>query len=894
MQSWLDSLDEHALVLTGSAALAAELRDRHAKAQIARGLSTWRSPDIMPLASWITRLWREQVQFAAEQPALLLGGDHERILWEQCIEADTRGGDRSVLHARGAAQQAQRAQQLLDAWRLPLASVPLDDDARAFRDWAHDFDRRLRERSWTTLGRATNFLIDWIAAGQGHLPRHVYVHGIQPVPPQLAALLATLSGVGVEVQVVQPAATPGRSVRVEFDTRAQEIETAARWVTAMLTGAPADALALPVGLIVPDLDEHHDTVARALDENLLAAGLLDGDRSAYRIAVNRPLSQTPVVRDALACLRLNARAIAVADIEQWLRSPYTGAATPELGVRAQASATVRELTEPELSLLNLLKALHQRYASGRMTAQLDAFYQILDGCPARQEATDWALVFSRQLRALGWPGDSVLDDAELAAVRRFEGLLDELASLSVLLPPVSVEQALTRLRRLATSAALPAGPPEAAVVVLTPEASPGFEFSRLWVTGLHDAAWPRPPRPNPFIPAALQRSHALPRANAAWELEFATRQTAAWQCSTEEVVFSSTATDGDRSLRPSALIAGIAPVSADTLELSSQRTRYQLALESGVAPQSVVDEQAPALSAAASVGGGVGVIRSQAACPFQAFARYRLQARGIGNTGLGLDPSARGSLLHEALDGVWAELGDQQKLLQSSDEDVDAIVRRAVASALQKLRQNWPQTLRGRFEQMETERQVALIHDWLEVDKQRSAFSVVSAEDDTDALIGGLPMTIRPDRLDQVDDGVVVVDYKTGKASVSDWLDERIDEPQLPIYCTAIDAAGGAMVDGVAFALVNRDECKYQGLSEHDGLAAGIKTVASSRSPRAREHPSWAALKTAWGERLEALASAFVGGDARVQPKRPATCQYCEFPALCRIHERVLNFGDEE
>ena len=41
-----------------------------------------------------------------------------------------------------------------------------------------------------------------------------------------------------------------------------------------------------------------------------------------------------------------------------------------------------------------------------------------------------------------------------------------------------------------------------------------------------------------------------------------------------------------------------------------------------------------------------------------------------------------------------------------------------------------------------------------------------------------------------------------------------------------------------------------------------------------------------WTGVLEALGSAFRGGEARVDPKNPgSTCDYCPLPAFCRIHE---------
>ncbi len=45
----------------------------------------------------------------------------------------------------------------------------------------------------------------------------------------------------------------------------------------------------------------------------------------------------------------------------------------------------------------------------------------------------------------------------------------------------------------------------------------------------------------------------------------------------------------------------------------------------------------------------------------------------------------------------------------------------------------------------------------------------------------------------------------------------------------------------------------------------------------------WPTLNERWRETLERLATAFVAGEARVDPLAPSTCTWCGLQSLCRV-----------
>ena len=161
------------------------------------------------------------------------------------------------------------------------------------------------------------------------------------------------------------------------------------------------------------------------------------------------------------------------------------------------------------------------------------------------------------------------------------------------------------------------------------------------------------------------------------------------------------------------------------------------------------------------------------------------------------------------------------------------------------------------------------------LERGRQPFKVHSCEQRVQANIGGLPIQIKRDRVDEVDGRLFHIDYKTGRTSLSSWAGERPDSPQVPLY---------AVVDndncmGAAFGQVRKGDTALKGIAESDGVGFG---VIPADKLKVDLPPSWDAIKAHWTERLEALAKEFLAGVNHVMPKSASSCQMCHLAALCR------------
>src|ERR1700694_1596498 len=121
----------------------------------------------------------------------------------------------------------------------------------------------------------------------------------------------------------------------------------------------------------------------------------------------------------------------------------------------------------------------------------------------------------------------------------------------------------------------------------------------------------------------------------------------------------------------------------------------------------------------AAARGGPRVPADQAACPFRAFVRWRLDAAALETPASGLDASQRGQLLHALMKHLWLSLKSSSSLKENLDPAIDA----AAAAAVKELR------LEGRFAELERARLARLAREWLEVEKARAPFEVLYTEE---------------------------------------------------------------------------------------------------------------------------------------------------------------------
>jgi exodeoxyribonuclease-5 len=890
------------VVLCATARLALDLRRAHGDLQAARGALTWQALQSSTPALWLDSLVSRALLSGEIPPEAAAGGFlghvQERNLWEQAIARDT-GAAADLFDREGMALAAMEAASLQRSWRIEVPDALHNAEYTAFLRWREDVDAASRDGDWRGMDAILAWRIACVERGIGGLPARVGLAGFILPDPAVSRLLLVLETRGVDLFRVDFGCGSDVAPRgIECPDAEAECRAAAHWARQRLAQGGERRLRLRIAVAeLPACRRPLDAaLAVALHGDAVGAGWAAQERD-YAFVGGEPLAAQPLVDTALSLLQIYAspRRIAQADFGALLCAPGWSADVDEADARARIEANLRESLPPEASLERFRAAIGRlagAVPAPHLLAQLDVLLGATRAATRRQAPSAWGRAFAELLDTLGWPGQRPLLAAEAGALDELRELMAGLASLDAILGRIDRGEALRQLRRQCRDRAFRVRRRTAPrVEVCSLDEATAGAVDGLWVIGVNEGAWPPAPRPNSILPAELQRRAGIPAARADCLADAARETQALWCASAPEVVFSWSQKEGEKTLRPSPLLAGLVVTTPDAspppAAVAGQVERIHHAIL-----ERIYDARAPEVGADERVRGGTGLLAAQAACPAWAFHHYRLGAAVLPAPTFGLDAMVRGSLLHAALEAFWAGRGLAELLAMDAGLRA-AEIDRVVGLALDAHDRDAVEPLPPRLRALEAQRLAELLACWLELEATRPPFRVQACEERHRLDIEGLPISVVVDRVDQLDDGrLAVIDYKSGRSDRSgSWGAARILEPQLPIYAAL--AFPDRAVAAVALARVTREDPAFFGVAADEALLPGVKALAQQRRRYGeQDFPDWAALREVWAERIREIAREVKQGTAAVVFEDEKHLQYCDVKPLLRLAERKQQFEE--
>ncbi len=909
----IEALARGGLVLTANQRAARTLRHAYDRLQHARNFANWHPPAILAWDTWLASLWHRQL-LEGHATALLLNGTQEHTLWRAVIEADRQATSASLRPVDSLAELAARAWIQIHAYRgrHRLQSAADSSDTRAFTRWAAEFDRRCIRANYLTQAQLPEALRAAITDATLKIPHpEILLIGFDTTTPAQTALLEALQSVRTEiselthespgapsiaassrwVEIEQPKPAPTSLSLIAATDEYHELTTCTHWLRTHLTANPTAHLAV----IVPDLESTRPDLDRIF-RHILAPELEDiaapSNSGPFEFSLGIPLAHTPMVATALDLLHWSISALPLDRVSALLLSPHFAASTtiPEHLARAEFDASIlrrQHFLQPQISL----DALHTLASQTKSASTLPTLLQHLrtlrtllskkDLTTAERPHADWAATIHDILAASGWAA-STTTSTEFQTLRRWESALDELATLDFDGRRVLFADALAALERIATQTLFAPESRNAPIQIMGPLEAAGSTFDALWFLRAGDLVWPATPAPNPLLPWLLQRELAMPGVDPATDTAHARRVTERIAASAPTVLFSYAQQTSDGHQRPSPTLATL-PLEPHTAAEITATTPPPIPIHLEAAADTAPIPPPPDHA----LRGGAAILQSQAACGFRAFAEKRLLASALDARELGLDPRERGSIVHDVLDHFWAEIENQETLKHLSFAERDTQLSLSINHALARHTASLASPWNHAYIDTERRRLLQLLRPWLDYERDaRPPFAVKSREETRkDVEIGPLRLDIRVDRIDltltdnQPDGGEIILDYKTGPARPADWLGERPDAPQLPLYAVVSDAPHLA---AVAFASVRPGTAmEITGYESHKGVLP---------KPSRLKTENLAAQVEEWRTVLTALATDFHAGNASVSPKQyPSTCRYCQQRLLCRLNPATLD-----
>ena len=869
-------------LLTPNFRLARAVRSEWNVTRSASGDQVWQAPDIHALEPWLIQQWKNAVDRGELPLQLRLGGAQITELWQQVIAASERNKDAAqLLQPAAAARQAQSARDTLMRWQVDTAQYAVmqqfqfDMDCSTWLQWQRQFEERLNTRKLVT---ATDCIRQLLQLSSQQRLYKVALLDFDDVPALFSAALATLC---VEIVEVQPRGKRAEGTARAAPDKATELQAAAHWACTVNRREPGASVAI----VLPDMVTDKSAIEYFLRREFDCLGE-KYTSLPVNFSAGMALDQVPVVRAALQALHCSGKQTPLDDIVALMQSRFTRSTASESALGNLLIKQLFEVGRKQIKTSDLRQVandVHLGDLRGHVLGEILQQQAQIRSLRARATPGDWVPVLCEILDLWAWPGTTALDSLEYQQVELWYRVLEDMAAYDVICEPLPFSDFLNLLQRHCAQQVFQPQTADSKVQVLGVLEAAGLKFDYMWLSGMQAKEWPGPAKPNPFIPVALQVRLQMPHANAEREWAFVAVLMEQYMHSAAVVEASYTQqVDGVPEL-PSALLDDFDwqdPMQAIGVpgEWSERWQRRQI--------EAVDDSFGPPILAGEldQTRGGSGLIEDQSNCPFRAFAKHRLKSLPLAAVHVAISAADRGSVLHDALYALWGDLENSTTLSAMPDPELEEVIMRAVASALGEVKRSLWLSVDGSFWDIERKRLEQLLKEWLLVEKQREPFVVCAREESVELVVSGLPLRLRVDRIDQLDDGSkAVIDYKSGRSYLRDWLGERPPKPQLPLYIGALAETPGALT----FAQVRSRDCKYVGLGANQIMpkfTTDIPKAVRGRMPA----QDWDQLCTLWQEGLAALADGYLNGDAQVDPLSPGSCNWCGQQVLCRIGQQSV------
>lgn len=665
----------------------------------------------------------------------------------------------------------------------------------------------------------------------------------------------------------------------------QEVE----WIVEMAVEA---SLKLPlhcIGIAVTDMKTYGNLFEKILEDVL---GKRAGEGwSSFNITMGKPLIRSSLVQAALLPLRIVPEGQDRPHIFSLLQSPYYGIWAAR---RHKLAALDRIWRRDNLSsnLEHLINSVKRDYTeeADELKNLKATLSPILNNSKSKNKVREWDYFIREIWKKLGFP---VLAGEEDRTA--WEHLREGMGQINMCLydEEMSLGRYFQWLSFFSTQKLFSVrGYENEGLQVMGLIEARGLSFDRLFVTGMISGLLPQPARALPFLSPEERRK--VQGGTAEDQYRFARTLFQKLIASSPHISLSRPGQkDGEPLVQSPFWPQKENTAAVDLWNTESplwSRCRWLTRAKEGMRDKTVEQFIDPSIEVCKTTIPLPSEVSSTSledgiACPFRFFALHCLQIEPLRETGPGLSPLARGSMIHRCLSRFVDEVRQKKLDLIKDWQVIKTLLKKEAVSLLSPLSDQFPWRVELKRLIYDDDNQgmnnKGLLYRWLEEEKRyrekKGLYWLSSEAPFSGLLLNGHKVSIsgRIDRIDQETEGggYVCWDYKTGQIPTMRDLDELRASQILPYILavqkglTNISVSAGSAVTGGYIRLDSEGKIRLfePSFAEED----------------------WKRIMLIWEARVSELFNKLEDGDIRPSPvpaptrKDDGACKNCPVRVLC-------------
>ena len=852
-----------------------------------------RAPDIMSFSQWQQLLWQE-MSFLESLPRIL--GNLELKAWlNEQIVADEHW---QLTNPLGVAEKILDTYRNLCLWDKTLDDLSCADtpENQYFVHWISQLEDFCKQNNLIAGFSCLQLLSSKLDYLQHKLPACILLVGFNQLAPTEQKFFDLIKASGTSLKRHFPAREKKLNGKIEHIHRVEEKDFEAE-----LSFAAAKALSnsqkypdQSIGVVIHQLSSHLTRVHQIFSDYFQPQESIPWqslEKTRYNVSAGQPLIDIGMVSLALNILSLRASGLELKTLSLIKNTPFI-----DWGENADVIKRFLHqqslLAFPQYSCRYLLKAI-EREPEPELLSLLESRILEIDQRANYQRTTSaWIDHWKHILNLWGWMETYPSGEIESKIQLEFLNALKDCSNLGLVYQKLSLKQARDYLMQVMRQKSFQLPSDRTNVHILGVLEAAGLEFDELIMVGFNRENWPQKAKISPFLPVAFQQEHEMPGSSAEREFEYASDLTGSLINSADRIWITQSDLEEASVSSESAFFSRYPLLSQVSLK-ESDMLYPQMIARTQIEPDYRWWCDESIHLAEGKVSGGAYLLSQYATCPFRAMSSFQFKLKAAQQPHKGIEPKTKGAWLHNAMELLWLKLKTQDQLLSLSGEQLNQIVEEVVNTARQAFELQLSAVTASEIIQIEADKLQLQIFQWLEIEKQREPFSVVTEIEKTLSL-SGLDFKFRVDRIDTNSIGdIEIIDYKTGNTDFKKWLGKRPEEAQMPAYVLACEDES---IDSLSYAQIKTGKITRSGVWFNrekpedyrfiEQTAEGIKDKTKLIKTKSGLIDNETDLFQQWRINLEHIADKILSGDMPVSPKNESeSCRYCEYSEFCRISE---------